>query len=225
MALSFTVWVARAENTWIDRDGYPPGGNIYQCHDVWLDYINRVYDLPISAGHAGGATSRVYTEFPRVAILSNYFTRVGPGTAQPGDVAFWPSPHVAVVIADAGASLITLSQNNGGDSRPMKTLRTTLSKNGLLGYLRPKTTLTAAALSLVQKEEDMSLPRLYRNTATGTIAAACIATGFYWDIPNLAAVTLLRSKKLAVDEANVELNAEQWEFLLQLLAVARATTS
>ncbi len=139
MAISFDAWVAQAENKWIDRDG-APAYNVYQCHDVWLDYMNKVYDLPTSWGYApgNGWTSNVWTQFPYNAGLANHFVKVGPGAAQPGDVAFWPSPHVAVVLADAGGSLITLSQNNKFDNPPTPTVRTTLSKSGMLGYLRPK---------------------------------------------------------------------------------------
>ena len=55
------------------------------------------------------------------------------------DVAFWgnapatPYTHVAIVIADQGSSLLCLTQNPGS------THQASITKNGLLGYLRPKT--------------------------------------------------------------------------------------
>jgi len=66
---------------------------------------------------------------------------VGGANGEPGgkgDLAVWgPSwgggfGHIAIVLADQGGSLKTFTQNPG----PAQVA--TLSKNGLIGYLRPK---------------------------------------------------------------------------------------
>ena len=63
-----------------------------------------------------------------------------PGAAErPGDIAFWdygtpvyPYSHVAIVERDTGGQLVCLTQNPG------RTQTATLTKAGLIGYLRPK---------------------------------------------------------------------------------------
>ena len=88
-------------------------------------------------GYAGSVYTSTWDQQP---ALRDRFDRLPAGTTpRKGDVAFWgnapatPYTHVAIVIADQGSSLLCLTQNPGS------THQASITKNGLLGYLRPKT--------------------------------------------------------------------------------------
>ncbi len=79
-------------------------------------------------------------------LLSNYTKVSASATAQKGDIAVWGSTgsgtgHVAIVLADKGSSLYTLSQSSGGRVE-LRTIATTYVLYGntqtLRGYWRPK---------------------------------------------------------------------------------------
>jgi hypothetical protein len=86
--------------------------------------------------------------------------------------------------------------------------------------------LTAASSPVPDplKEDDISA-RLYRNNKTGEIGVADLSTGLYWHVPNGDYVTLVRTRRMVVDEAPVELNADEWGFLQFMLTTARLTTN
>lgn len=102
-----------------------------QCVALVVNYNLTCVGGPMIYGngrdwYAAGGASGAYTQIP-------------PGQpARKGDIACWgPSwgggwGHVAVVMADNGGSLSTISQN------PDPAARMNLGKNGLMGYLRPK---------------------------------------------------------------------------------------
>lgn len=113
-----------------------------QCWDLWSRYAQDVAGVPqASTNTANGWAGSVYTTtYNQQATLRNAFDRLPADTTpQKGDVAFWgnapatPYTHVAIVIADQGGSLLCLTQNPGA------THQASITKNGLLGYLRPKT--------------------------------------------------------------------------------------
>ncbi|WGD37419.1 hypothetical protein [Lysinibacter sp. HNR] len=165
MAISFDAWVTKVNGKYIDIDNaFGP-----QCHDIWLSYIVDVYGISSSQGQAGppeGRTENVWLNFPRFANLANFFTKIGPGTGQRGDVAFWahptwPGSHVAVVIEDQGKHLRVVTQNPGA------TKIASLTKNGLRGYLRPKNAPTEPPTT-PEPEKGFTLPALIR-TPDGTI--------------------------------------------------------
>ncbi|KFI90936.1 CHAP domain protein [Bifidobacterium saguini DSM 23967] len=113
-----------------------------QCWDLWSRYAQDVAGVPQSATHtSNGYAGSVYTgTWNKQPALRAKFDRL-PASATPrkGDVAFWgnapatPHTHVAIVLADQGGSLLCLTQNPGA------THQGSITKNGLLGYLRPKT--------------------------------------------------------------------------------------
>lgn len=140
----FSDYLASVDGVAIDVDGnYGP-----QCWDLWTHYaVNVVGANPwwrcsTSAGGGCGAhpgyTCGLWYGFD-ASGLNQWFTAYGPGTAaQPGDVAIWdygypntPYSHVAVVVEDRGGSLYTMTQNPGACHYGQ------ITKNGLLGYLRP----------------------------------------------------------------------------------------
>lgn len=149
MGLSFEAWLGSVNGQFIDVDGYPPE-NPYQCWDLWSDYAVRVHDVPfrMTGANAGGwddhyptYTCNVWHKFA-TSGLDQYFTQVAADQpAQPGDVAIWeygsspatPNSHIAVVVEDRGSSLYLMTQNPGASRYG------TITKTGVLGYLRPRT--------------------------------------------------------------------------------------
>lgn len=120
-------WAASVEGRSIDMDG----GYGAQCVDVAISYnLNCVGGPRISGNgkdwYANGGRSGAYTQIPASAA------------PRKGDIACWGASwgggygHVAVVLGTSGSSLVTMSQNPG------PTRRMNLSRNGLMGYLRPK---------------------------------------------------------------------------------------
>lgn len=140
--MNFQEWLNSRNGRAIDMDGYYGA----QCWDSWADFAVYVVGAPVRmtyTGAGGGGTHRpgyaceVYHQFERSG-LNQWFTRFGNVTAKPGDVAFWeygysatPFSHVAVVIEDQGGTLLCMTQNPGANRI------TSITKAGLLGYLRP----------------------------------------------------------------------------------------
>lgn len=120
-------WVSSVEGRSIDADG----GFGAQCVDLAISYNKNCVGGPNISGngkdwYGNGGRSGAYVQIPS-----------GQG-ARKGDIACWGASwgggygHVAIVLADNGGTLSTLSQNPG----PAR--RMNLGKNGLMGYLRPK---------------------------------------------------------------------------------------
>lgn len=120
-------FIAKYNGVAIDHDGAFGA----QCVDLAARYASECYGVNINGnGNQWYQNGRV----------SGAFHQVGPGDApENGDIACWGSfygggyGHVAIVIADAGSGLKVFTQNPG----PCNI--TTLSKQGLQGYLRPST--------------------------------------------------------------------------------------
>lgn len=142
--MNFQQWVANTNGRGIDVDN--SYGN--QCWDLWSLFAQQVLGVPQSATstraggsgtHRGGYACEIWHQFAS-SPLPGWFTTVPASvTALPGDVAIWewgtgvgPSSHVAIVVADEGRAIRTLTQNPG-----VTNLRS-FTKAGLLGYLRPK---------------------------------------------------------------------------------------
>lgn len=139
MTISFDAWAASVDGKYIDKDGY--GNPIWQCHDVWLDYLVRVAGGNQSMGYApSDYTDSVFTHFPVNGVDAVFTRHHGTAGMRKGDVVFWrygssnhPLSHVAVALAaPANGSIYCMSQNPGA------TQRLTLSLANALGYLRPK---------------------------------------------------------------------------------------
>ena len=110
----------------IDYDGYYGA----QCMDLYAQYVR---DVVGGKNTPTGAAKNLWS----LHALDGDFTRV-TGQGIKGDVAIWDGRqgggygHVAIVLRDNGSSLQIFSQNPG----PARIM--TLSKAGLLGFLRPK---------------------------------------------------------------------------------------
>lgn len=139
----FDDYLASVNGVAIDVDGnYGP-----QCWDLWSHYASNLIGVNpwwLTGTNSGGGCSShpgftcgIWYGFG--GNLNPWFTSYGPDTvAQPGDVAIWdygypatPYSHVAIVVEDRGGSLYTMTQNPGACHYGQ------ITKNGLLGYLRP----------------------------------------------------------------------------------------
>lgn len=138
--MNLDEWANSVIGKYIDRDGYgqPPA----QCHDIWLDYLERVLGGTIRNPNLGYApddyTASVWLKFPAVNGLQKYVAKHVGTYIKRGDVVFWnispnyPGSHVAVAISDSnGGSVDCITQNPGATKRANLTLA------GCLGVLRP----------------------------------------------------------------------------------------
>lgn len=116
-----------------------------QCWDLWSHYAVNMLGVTYwrTGTNAGGGcpqhsgyTCGLWKTFDRSG-LNQWFTP-HTGTPQRGDVAIWdwgspagPNSHVAIVVEDRGNNVYCMTQNPGPAHYA------TLSKAGMLGYLRP----------------------------------------------------------------------------------------
>ena len=139
--MNFQQWLDSRNGVNVDVDGnWGP-----QCWDLWSDYAMTLFGASMyqtstdSGGnvHVSGYACGIWHGFGD--NLNWAFTPVGPDQpAQFGDVAIWeygsavgPNSHVALVVQDQGGAVYCLTQNPGAAHYD------SLSKSGLLGYLRP----------------------------------------------------------------------------------------
>ncbi|MFT4294645.1 MAG: CHAP domain-containing protein [Micropruina sp.] len=139
--MTLDQFVATYDGKYLDVDGVP-AGNPYQCVDVFKQYDRRVIggDGPPTGGDGG---AHEYWDSFTSNLASRYLKIDRSQSAVRGDVAVWARNlpgsggygHVAIVLSDSPAgssSLYVLTQNPGA------TKRANISKNYLLGYLRPR---------------------------------------------------------------------------------------
>jgi LysM repeat protein len=138
-------WLKSRNGRRIDVDGFPDA-NVYQCWDLWSDYAQRVLGLEQpqtvtyagEKGHHRGYACNVFHGASKAGLLKTFEQLSAAADAHLGDVAFWdkgarfPGSHVAIVVEDRGATLLTLSQNPGAAQY------VELPKVSLIGYLRPR---------------------------------------------------------------------------------------
>lgn len=128
------AFVAKYNGKSVDYDGMYG----YQCVDLF-NFFNR--DV-VGGGFIG--VSYAYQLWSAGASNNSYNHVAANQSAQKGDVAIYGSSlpgsggagHVAIVLGDAGANLSVFHQNWSGAYAHTQTI----SKNYLLGYLRPKRT-------------------------------------------------------------------------------------
>ncbi len=148
-------FVTAHEGVTTDVDGMFGG----QCWDLWSAYAQECHGVPKAATNttSGYADSVWTTKYTTATELQAKFDRLGADvSAQPGDVAFWaygsaayPQSHVAIVLQDNGASLLSLSQNPGPPQR------LNLTKSGLLGYLRPKNNMSTGGNNMALTTDEV----------------------------------------------------------------------
>lgn len=203
-AATLARWTARVLDRPLDVDGAFGA----QCWDLWSHYATAVLGIPYTltvtraggiAPHPGWACN-VWHNAPEA--LGDWLARLGPReAAQPGDVAFWerstryPGSHVAIVLADLGDRLLTLSQNPGPPARLV------IPKRALLGYLRPRpakrraeattTTTERGALMALTDAEQQELLATTRAIRLGQITPE----GYTYDAAILGLVQGLYGRK------------------------------
>jgi hypothetical protein len=96
-----------------------------------------------------------------------YNTIPASDPAQKGDLAVWRTyptsgkPHIALVLADHGADIACFTQNPGAAHKE------TLTKKGLLGYLRPKKFIPTVKLATADEIKKAYLDILGRPADSG----------------------------------------------------------
>lgn len=179
--LTFAQWRKQAVGKLIDIDGAFGA----QCWDLWADYAFRVHGatglMPWTSANAGadtGLASSLWLKFPARPGIDGLFSRIGRDeTPREGDVAVWarsrsfPDSHVAVCTGVSRTGQIEcVSQNDLGSANTAAgaTRVTWLTTGGLLGYLRPKTSLGLSRPSNVapagqEEDEEMIFIRKSKN--------------------------------------------------------------
>lgn len=142
--LSVDDFVSSYNGKYIDVDGVPVG-NLYQCVDLFNLYHQKVLGGSYVRMSISGGAKDLWSTSNSGQVNDMYVRISKSAAARKGDVAVWGGyssgytysdyGHVAIVLSNASGSsgsLSTLTQNPGA------TAKKTLSKTGLLGYLRPK---------------------------------------------------------------------------------------
>lgn len=188
-----TEWADRITGQWVDRD-YAPSFHVWQCHDVWLDYLYEVIGGKPGDGHAPGAqgyTYEVFNQFPtyRPALADLFTKHEGAAGIRPGDVVFWPqgstnhpNSHVVVALGPVTAlgTFRCVSQNPGPATI------THLPAYQVAGYLRPIIDPTG--------DPDMALDAAEKKLLTEVHAMLREATktgGYFNQIPAKVAAAVL----------------------------------
>ena len=130
-------FVTQYKNQPVDVD-YFPQGQIYQCYDLWMQFVKDNYNVQsnIILSPSGFAKDLWYN-FDALG-LGLFFEKTD--TPQLGDWAIYgnapatPLSHVGMFLADHGSTIDLFQQNA---PYPRATIGE-LTKQGLLGYLRPK---------------------------------------------------------------------------------------
>ncbi|MFJ4026012.1 hypothetical protein ACIPWF_00850 [Paenarthrobacter sp. NPDC089989] len=167
----FQFWLDSVMGRYTDVDRFAGA----QCWDLAAAF-SKFFGLPVinttgGSGKWAGYAGTMYRDFPQTAAIEAAYIQV-PATqpGQPGDLAVWgdsfwyyPATHVAVVISDEGPTHLRCASQNSSPSRwdnpypgqsSGPTMDQWLPKQGLLGYLRPRTGLVLQG-EIIQPEEDV----------------------------------------------------------------------
>lgn len=158
---NLTEWANAAAGRYIDVDGWA-GAQCWDLSQAWLTACN------------GGTLWTQPSRYPGLAagswevamangndMLTHVTAHPGTDKGQPGDIIIWaygsadyPISHTAVLIEDRGPILHTLSQNSS-PARPDlpgysvessgPSIYQDLPRAGILGFLRPRATITGQA--------------------------------------------------------------------------------
>lgn len=186
--MNIQEWMNSVNGQVVDMDGAYGG----QCWDLWSSYARNVYGIPAAdTNTVDGYAASVYTaRYDRSQALQNAFTRETSNyTPSYGDVAFWNGNgmnHVAIVVKDNGnGTLNTMSQN------PDKAGYVTISKNGIIGYLHPRSTTTPSPapannnVTIIPRNYKVNVDVLNVRSAPST-SAQVVAQYHYGQTVNLA---------------------------------------
>jgi len=166
---SLTGWIPAVQGRYINMDGAYGA----QCWDLAAHWCTALGLPVINTGGPGrwpGWAGNMVDAYPQTAAIAAAWELVGPdelGLA--GDIAVWgdsyyyyPSTHVAVLVADKIGNLLCMSQNStpsvAGNPYPGQSTGPTtlqyLPRQGLIGFIRPRTGTIAPAGTTNASEED-----------------------------------------------------------------------
>jgi hypothetical protein len=175
-------WIPQVQDRYINVDWNPANrGFGAQCWDLaahWSMYLGlAVINTGDARGRWPGWAGNMVDTFPQNAEVARDYVLVSPDQGGlPGDIPVWddsywyyPSTHVAVLIADKGAQLLCMSQNSvparpdnpyPGDSTGPTTLQH-LPRQGLIGFIRPRAgAIAAMGETSTPLEDDMHVESL-----------------------------------------------------------------
>jgi len=153
------VWIPQVQGQYINVDWNPTNqGFGAQCWDLAANWSTTLGLPVINTGYPGrwqGWAGNMVAAYPQTAEIQTAYELLGPDAAgQPGDIAVWgdsywyyPATHVAVLVRDAGAQLLCVSQNSTSSradnpypqwSSGPATIQY-LPRTGLIGFLRART--------------------------------------------------------------------------------------
>lgn len=168
--LTHNEWVNDVAGRYVDDDGAHGG----QCWDTFADYCRRVLGIAPVNTWGGNWSGWAYAIWDQYAVngAAGHFDKI-PATwpTLPGDIPIWtdtfwqyPASHIAVTHADAGASVLCVSQNSSPaqpwlpgyhpDASGPNTLQY-LTKQGLAGYLRRRPTHGLVVAGEIVDQEDI----------------------------------------------------------------------
>jgi len=171
---SLNIWIPQVQGQYINEDWNPANqGFGAQCWDLGANW-SKFLGLPvINTGYNGrwvGWAGNMVDAYPQTPEIESAYEMVGPDqSGHPGDIVVWgdsfwyyPATHVAVLVADKGPQLVCMSQNStpsqaanpypAWSSGP--TTIQSLPRQGLIGFLRPRTsTINLASAIITQLEE------------------------------------------------------------------------
>jgi hypothetical protein len=170
---SLNLWIPQVQGQYINEDWNPTNkGFGAQCWDL-VAHWSKSLGLPvINTGYDGrwiGWAGNMVDAYPQTPEIAAAYELIGPDQqGLPGDIVVWgdsywyyPATHVAVLVADKGAQLVCMSQNStpsqaanpypAWSSGP--TTIQSLPRQGLIGFLRPRTTINLASAIITQLEE------------------------------------------------------------------------
>jgi len=177
---SLNTWIPHVQGQYINEDWNPHNqGFGAQCWDLAANW-SKFLGLPvINTGYDGrwiGWAGNMVDAYPQTPEIEAAYELVGPAQAgQPGDIVVWgdsfwyyPATHVAVLVADKGPQLVCMSQNStpsqaanpypAWSSGP--TTIQSLPRQGLIGFLRPRTSNINLASAIITQLEEAGMTTL-----------------------------------------------------------------
>lgn len=168
---SLTDWIPTVQGRYINMDGAYGA----QCWDLAAHWCTTLGLPVINTGGPGrwpGWAGNMVDAFPQTDAIAAAWELVSPDDlGQTGDIAVWgdsywyyPSTHVAVLVADKIGNLLCMSQNSTpsvdgnpypGQSTGPATLQY-LPRQGLIGFIRPRTGLGYQGTVTPVQEDDMA---------------------------------------------------------------------
>lgn len=166
---SLGAWIQQVQGKYVDMDGAYGA----QCWDLaahWSTFLGLPVINTGGKGRWPGWAGNMVDAFPQSsAIAAAYSLHAPHETGHPGDIVVWddsywyyPATHVAVLYADKDNQLVCMSQNStpsrpdnpypGASSGP--TTIQSLPRQGLLGFIRPRTGISAQGEIVTPVQED-----------------------------------------------------------------------